>query len=711
MPDFMKDIHNYPFIRFLLPLIVGILLALGLPLEFIPEIKYLLAGGVLIIFLLVFGISFSVFRYRMLFGILVHLLFLILGVFLVQIRENKKAGFSHFENQGPVVGTVLRRPAERAKTYKILIKTEFIKTKEGWKPANFNSLVYFKKESEVQHLKSGDRILLMTDLQAFKPYGNPGEFNYSRYLSDKGIFGRIYVKSGQWTNLPSGRNHSVLVLSAKLRYKAFKAFRESGLNDDALHILSALLLGEREYIRDELKDSFADAGITHIMAVSGLHIGIIYMILFYLLFFLDKVKFGKVIKSLIILLILWFYAFIAGLGPSIVRAVIMFSFISIGQGMKRDVNIFNSLAVAAFVLLCINPYSIRDVGFQLSFLAILGIVLLYPKIYTLFVSPYWLADKAWMLISVSIAAQLATFPLILFYFRQFPNYFILSNLIAIPLATIILYAGLFLLAFAFIPLLSKILSIIVNGLVNSLVFAVEKISNLPHAISTHIYIDTAGVFLLYLFIVFLIGFIYLKKGRILNVSLGFMLLFLGWNLAGIIRANNQRKLSVLNVSGQSMIQFTEGRTGWIFYKVKSPGGLESLKYVADANNHSLRLNKLFWINQAGPALYIRDDHLFFKNGFFRFNDRTGFILSGLSDKQMRNKFNNQLNLLIVSGDNRFYMDDNLKLFNPETVVIDSSVPFYSVKYLQNICETSGISCISVKDMGAFTDNLRKNRVE
>ncbi len=711
MPDFTKDIHNYPFLRFLFPLMGGILFALCLPPYFTSGLRLLALSGALLVILLLAGIRFNVYRYRTWFGVIVHLFFIILGVFLVRFHEENNEKFKQFEGNGPLVGTILSKPEERSKTYKVLINTEYLKTGERWVPVQFKSLVYFEKKSEVLHLKPGDRLILMSDLQSLRSSGNPGEFNYSRYLSDRNIFGRIYIKRGQWADLPPMESSSLIVLSAKLRYKAFQAFQKSGLNDDALRILSALLLGEREYLRDELKDAFADAGVTHIMAVSGLHVGIIYMILFYLLFFLDKIKYGKALKSLVIILVLWSYAFIAGLGPSVVRAVIMFSFISIGQGMKRDVNIFNSLAVAAFFLLCLNPFSVRDVGFQLSFLAVLGIVLLYPKIYPLFVSRYWVIDKAWMLISVSIAAQLATFPLILFYFRQFPNYFLFSNLIAIPLVTIILYAGLFLLAFSFLPFFSQILSNFLNATVSGLVFSVEKISHLPHAISGNIYVDTAGVLLLYIFISFFIGFIYLKRGWILNMALGFMLLFLGWNLTGVFQANKQRNISVLNVSGKSLIQFTHGRTAWLFYRHEAEDNLESIKYVADTYKHFLRLNKLVWINQADTAQSVFEDRLLLRNGFFQFDDQTGFILSELSEKPGGIELENQLDLLIISGKDKIYLEKYLEVLNPETVVIDSSVPFYLLKYLQNDCETSKISCISVKEKGAFIHKMRKNRVE
>jgi len=711
MLDFTEDIHKFPFIRFLIPLIGGIILAIYLPEKYIPGINWMVFAGLGVLVLLSFGIKISAHRYRLWFGLIMHLFFLILGIFLVQARVNKNERFLDFINNGPVVGTVLRRPAERAKTFKVLIKTEFVKKDSVWEPLNFKSLVYFEKEIGVKKLKPGDKIVLFSNLQEFNASGNPGEFNYSRYLSDRGVLSRIYVKDNQWSKFGETNDHSILVLSAKLRHYAFQLFRENELTDDALQVLSALLLGQREYIRDELKDSFSNAGITHVMAVSGLHVGIIYIILFYLLFFLDRIKYGKAIRSMVIILILWFYAFIAGLSPSVVRAVIMFSFISIGQGLKREVNVYNSLAVAAFVLLCMNPFYLRDVGFQLSFLAVLGIVLLYPKLYPLLASKYWLPDKAWMLVSVSLAAQFATFPLILFYFAQFPNYFILTNLVAIPLVTIILYLGLSLLAFSFSLFISKALTLLLNGIVSSLVFVVEKVGDLPYAITKPVYVDSVGVIWLFLFIFFIVFFIYYKKAWLLNISLGFILLFLSWNLFKTYQANKQKFITVMNVSGKSLIQFTNGREAFLLHNAETIDDIEKIKYAVNSYSQVLRLKNIHWYLLGDTSILPENSQLYYKYGFFRFFNIDGYLGPGIQRQVAPGNNRLPIDLLIVSGNSKKHLKKYLNYFETESVVIDSSVPAYFSKYLINDCNSFNVNYFSVRGKGAFIYNLQKNGVE
>ena len=711
MLDFTENIHKFPFIRFLIPLIGGIIMAIYLPPQYIPGLKWLVFTGLGVLLLLFFSIKFSAHRYRLWFGIIMNLFFLILGIFLVQTRANKNERFHDLINNGPVVGTVLRRPAERAKTFKVLIKTEFVKKDSIWKSLDFKSLVYFEKEVGAQKLKPGDKVILFSNLQNFKASGNPGEFNYSTYLSDRGVLARIYVKDSQWSKLKETNDYSIFVLSAKLRHFAFQIFSENELTDDALQILSALLLGEREYIRDELKDSFANAGITHVMAVSGLHVGIIYIILFYLLFFLDRVKYGKVIRSMIILLVLWFYAFIAGLSPSVVRAVIMFSVISIGQGMKREANVYNSLAVAAFVLLCMNPFYIRDVGFQLSFLAVLGIVLLYPKIYPPLASKYWLPDRAWMLISVSLAAQFATFPLILFYFAQFPNYFILTNLLAIPLVTIILYLGLSLLVFSFSLFISKVLTLVLNGIVSSLVFVVEKVSELPYAITKPVYVDSVGVICLFLFILFTVFFIYSKKAWLVNISLGFILVFLSWNFFKTYQVNKQKLITVLNVSGKSLIQFTNGREAYLFHDAETTDDLEKLKYAVNSYSRVLRLDSIHWCFLEDNSLFLENSSLFYKQGFFSFSNIVGYLGTEMPGEMMPGNIQFPINMLIIRRNSKKSIRKYMDYFDPGTVVIDSSVPVYLSNIFVNDSSFLKKNCISVREKGAFIYDLRKNWVE
>ena len=214
----------------------------------------------------------------------------------------------------------------------------------------------------------------------------------------------------------------------------------NGVEGKQLKVASALLLGYRENLDKELVKSYASAGAMHVLAVSGLHVGILYLLLTRIFSFLKKVKKvknGKFILTILIVSFLWFYAIMTGLSASVMRATTMFSFIVIGNELlNRKTSIYNTLAVSAIILMIINPFIVYQVGFQLSYVAVVGIVYLQPKLNRLFYSRYKLVRGVWAITCVSLAAQIATFPLSLHYFHQFSTYFFISNLIVIPASSL-----------------------------------------------------------------------------------------------------------------------------------------------------------------------------------------------------------------------------------------------------------------------------------
>jgi len=215
------------------------------------------------------------------------------------------------------------------------------------------------------------------------------------------------------------------------------------------------------------------------------------MVLFYSLSFLKKTRYGKIVMVLVILCALWFFALLTGLSPSVLRASTMFSFVLIGQSLRRHSNVYNSLAISAFILLFINPSLIFNVGFQLSYCAVLGIVILQPRLHNLMRSRLWLVDKISGLVAVSIAAQLATFPLSLYYFHQFPVYFWLTNIIVIPLTTLILYFGFLFFLFSFQPVVAGFIGKAQAFLINGMNISVETIREFPLSIINGINISEA----------------------------------------------------------------------------------------------------------------------------------------------------------------------------------------------------------------------------
>ena len=254
---------------------------------------------------------------------------------------------------------------------------------------------------------------------------------------------------------------------------------KTGMQLEERAVVNALLLGDKRELDPELRQGYANTGAMHILAVSGMHVGIIYLFLEFLLSFLKKWRHGIRIQSVILLLMIWLYALITGLSPSVFRAAIMISFIIVARATHRYTQMFNTLALSMLFILLFNPALLYGVGFQLSYLAVLGIMVLYKPIKRVIPVTNWAGDKLWSLAAVSLAAQTGTFPLVLHVFQQFPNYFLLTNLLIAPLASLIMYTGIGVLAGSFVPWIFEGVSWLLNLLVWILNQVIHFIDQLP----------------------------------------------------------------------------------------------------------------------------------------------------------------------------------------------------------------------------------------
>lgn len=286
---------------------------------------------------------------------------------------------------------------------------------------------------------------------------NPHQFNYSSYLRKQGIYHQVFIQNSNYKLLDE-RRYSVLGIAYEIRKSIQEALKKHSFKKDQLAILNALLLGQRQEVSKELIDEYSKAGAIHILAISGLHVGIILLIFSSLLKPLERIRRGKIYKAILLIALLWMFAIIAGLSASVVRAVTMFTFVAFGMFINRRNSVMNSLILSAFFLLLIHPLFLFDVGFQLSYLAVFGIVWVQPKLAQLWKPKYKLINKLWQLLTVSIAAQFGILPLSLYYFHQFPGLFMLSNLVIIPFLGSILVGGILMIVLALIGILPEIVA-------------------------------------------------------------------------------------------------------------------------------------------------------------------------------------------------------------------------------------------------------------
>jgi competence protein ComEC len=329
--------------------------------------------------------------------------------------------------------------------------------------------VNIKKDSTINELQVDDNLAVKMVFNTIAEPLNPYGFNYKKYLQQQQIHHQISGTHYRFLRLPK-TNQSIKGIAAIVRGRITKALIHYGFKNDELAVVNALLLGQRQYITSELQQSYAGAGAIHILAVSGLHIGIILLILTAVFKPLHYFKHGKLAASMLIIIILWMYAILAGLSASVVRAVAMFTAIVIAMQVNRPSGVYKNLVISMFFLLLFNPYYLFEVGFQLSYLAVFSIVWIQPKLYNLWNLKFWIFDKLWQLLTVSMAAQIGVLPISLYYFHQFPGLFFVSNLVIIPFLGIILTAGIIIMALA-------VMQIVPQFMVDAYIFTIQQLNN------------------------------------------------------------------------------------------------------------------------------------------------------------------------------------------------------------------------------------------
>ncbi|WP_422107313.1 ComEC/Rec2 family competence protein [Winogradskyella sp.] len=319
------------------------------------------------------------------------------------------------------------------------------------KTASGQVLINIRRDSTVQTLPVDAILFTSAEFQSIQNPLNPYQFDYSNYLELKQVYHQLYLKVSELHSI-SDHATSIYGFADRLRATINDQLIRAGFKNEILSIINALLLGQRQSIDKSTYNNYVNSGTIHILAVSGLHVGILLLILNVIFKPLLYFKHGYILRPLIIVILLWAFAVIAGLSPSVTRAVTMFSIISIAMHLKRPTNIYNTLAISAFFILLFKPRFLFEVGFQMSYLAVLGIVSFQPILYNIWKPKYWILDKPWQIFTVTLAAQIGVAPISLFYFHQFPGLFFISNLVVIPFLGLILGFGLLIIVLALMNL-------------------------------------------------------------------------------------------------------------------------------------------------------------------------------------------------------------------------------------------------------------------
>ncbi len=548
-----KAFQNIPFLRITIALIAGVIAAQYFVVNEILNLLILTAIFILLIFInLKYRYSSSVY-----FGVLLNIFFFLLGIQANKIYYRKPL----LHEKGVFSAIVLESPVEKPKSYKSVVKISEVILGDSVKPTSEKLIVYFGKTPEAENLEAGDRILFSQTPQLISPKLNPYDFDFKKYYERKKIFRQVYLRADKWQNTGL-KKFSLACKAEKFRNKLIDIYREQPLDSVEFEVLSALTLGYSRELDPETRRVFSSSGAMHVLSVSGLHVGIIFTVLSFLLAFLKKKQWGKWIFVSLVVAILWFYAFITGLSPSVLRASAMFSVFIIGDNMNRRSNIYNSLALTAFFLLLINPGNLFDIGFQLSYAALFGIVFLQSKFEKVIVIRNKVLKYFAALITVSIAAQITTFPITSYYFGQFPSYFWITNLFIIPLTGLLTPVGILLLFVYKIPVISVGIAFILNNILKLSLYLLSGVENLPLSVLS-VTITQLQLFLL--IITFIFFFRLLVKFRATTIKiLIFLIILLNLSFIGneIIRQRTSQ-IIVYDHPGKATLHLISGKTNYL----------------------------------------------------------------------------------------------------------------------------------------------------
>jgi competence protein ComEC len=543
-------ILQFPLAKITFSFILGIILYHKHPLE-----SFLVFGSVLIAIILLTIFHFLSRRkpiYKSIFGTLTLLISFIIGM-TTSLFHNDSLRYNHYRNQ-----------TEDDSFHEIKLMVHE-KLKNTTKNARYVSTIYsidnhesfgkiilnIRKPNQIDDLLIGSQVKVIGSIYKNKNPFNPNQFDYGKYLENQQIYGQVYVDERKIT---IGQTETTVWSNfSNFRTKIIQNLTLSHFKKEELNIMIALLLGQQQDISSEVLRDYQLAGAVHILSVSGLHVGFILLFITFLLKPIANTKRNAIIKLVIILMALWSYGILAGLAPSVVRSVTMFSFVAVGNHLRRTVNVFHTLLVSMLLILLWKPYFLFDVGFQLSYLALFFILWLQPLLSEIWKPKYKITQYIWDILTVSFAAQIGTLPLSIYYFHQFPGLFFVTNVIVLPLLGIIMIVGLIAIVIACFGKVPFIVVKPLEFLIEVQNNMIEWVASFEGFVFKNISFTTAMLWVSYLVIITIIVWFKTPDFKKLGIVMLSIITLQSVYISTKLKTHNAQELIVFNSRKKSII--------------------------------------------------------------------------------------------------------------------------------------------------------------
>jgi competence protein ComEC len=678
--------NAFPVVRYLCCLIAGI--SAYLQTHYFHIAFYYVGIGLLITLCL--GIFYRNALFR---GISACLLITLSG-WILAYNKTVINNSEHFTNRGVFThyqAIVTSNTSLTPKNYKVEAEIQEVESAGKWQKAKGKILLYFNK-TEAKRPDYGDVFLIKNMPQEIEPPQNPEEFDYRQFLHNKGIYAYHFLSQKEYLQIGNRPLSGILTIAYKANLYADSVFKGHIKDAREYAIANAMIVGIRDDIDNDLLDAYSASGAIHVLSVSGMHVGILFIVLKLILSSIkDRGTYGRWAFTLIVLLILWAYAIFTGLSSTVLRATVMFSFIQMGTAINRQHNIYNILAVSALALLCYNPYWLVDVGFQLSYLAIIGIVYLHPYLNQLINPTNPIIRILWEGTAVCFAAQLFTAPLSIYYFHQFPTYFLIANPFVALFSAGILPAGLLLLIFASVPMVSTFLALILKlscFLLNEAIFTIEK---LPVSTLKGFSVSVPELLIWYGFIFLIIAFFRQSELKYLRISVFLLIALAIVNIYEDYRQSRQTQLTFHAIPGQTGISIIDGKAATFI----ADSGIVDNKKI-----YSFRL-KNYYDKQGITNKHLLNSSTYAGNHGITLLEFEGKKIIWLQ-KPFKGTLKGAAHYVLLSNNSVRNLSSAFAGFQTNLIIVDNSNKNYLIEKLKRQADSLHINLIALHDSGAYS---------
>lgn len=686
-----------PFIWILFFFLIGILSASNIKsLQVFSANFFLILCAFLLLIAVVIYRWVKTYSYRWFSGLISALALISAGISITLFHLQSQNLQINESNKIFISGEIISEPTPTTKSVKFILKPIYDSLHPVTSLSHF--MIFLKKDSNALQLRLGDYLVVQGKISPPEPPLNPEEFDYTFYLKTQGVNRLLFASQNGWEKIKTAKSTNIKTLFAGWRNYLLETLQKNELTGEEYGVAAAILLGNDQMIDPDTEQNYVAAGAVHILCVSGMHVGIIFLVLNYLLGFVGRFKRGNLIKNLLLFALLWSYALLTGLSPSVLRATVMISFFILANALNREYDSYNLLAASAFLLLVFNPFFIFHVGFQLSYSAVLGILTFYNPIYRSIYIKNKIIDLFWAALVVSLSAQLGAFPVAAHYFHVFPVYFLLTNLFIFILSYLILSLGFGLLITSWIPLIPKLLGIVLSFTIKILNVWVQFIAGLPFSQVSDLYFPWGKVFVVYALIIFIFSFIILKKWKSLLPALVTIAILLSINLIRTFEANHQKYMMIYAVNQHPAVSLIQGNKQLILTDSTAAKNSKLLTYNIDNYRirHALK-NKIQTISTMNNA------------GLFRFNNKNYYLLQPDIRSYPLIKDKILLFAVVYWGKKYISLQELNKSFQYKTVILSKSIPIWVKSKIMKEAKKLGIVVIDIRKTGAIEID-KKNEI-